>query len=158
MDVVYLQTHSEERPFQCEECKALFRTPFSLQRHLLIHNSKCVCVCVRECIRPYSLQPFVCVCVCESVCACVCVPKYSGTSFSQQPQSTASRQPENIPTDASSDFLAPPGVRAQGRGTRAGGQIEGPGRAGLSRGRAEQGLGRTGEGSPARPLPSLDRR
>ncbi|KAJ6668843.1 hypothetical protein lerEdw1_012329 [Lerista edwardsae] len=33
------QTHSEERPFQCEECKALFRTPFSLQRHLLIHNS-----------------------------------------------------------------------------------------------------------------------
>lgn len=35
-----LQTHSEERPFQCEECKALFRTPFSLQRHLLIHNSK----------------------------------------------------------------------------------------------------------------------
>lgn len=35
------QTHSEERPFQCEECKALFRTPFSLQRHLLIHNSKC---------------------------------------------------------------------------------------------------------------------
>lgn len=42
-----LQTHSEERPFQCEECKALFRTPFSLQRHLLIHTSKCVCVCVR---------------------------------------------------------------------------------------------------------------
>lgn len=37
-----LQTHSEERPFQCEECKALFRTPFSLHRHLLIHNSKCV--------------------------------------------------------------------------------------------------------------------
>lgn len=37
-----LQTHSEERPFQCEECKALFRTPFSLQRHLLIHTSKCV--------------------------------------------------------------------------------------------------------------------
>lgn len=36
----HLQTHSEERPFQCEECKALFRTPFSLQRHLLIHNSK----------------------------------------------------------------------------------------------------------------------
>lgn len=34
------QTHSEERPFQCEECKALFRTPFSLHRHLLIHNSK----------------------------------------------------------------------------------------------------------------------
>uniref|UniRef100_UPI00398EC8BD PR domain zinc finger protein 5 isoform X2 n=1 Tax=Pristiophorus japonicus TaxID=55135 RepID=UPI00398EC8BD len=34
------QTHSEERPFQCEECKALFRTPFSLQRHLLIHNSE----------------------------------------------------------------------------------------------------------------------
>lgn len=38
-----LQTHSEERPFQCEECKALFRTPFSLQRHLLIHNSKYEC-------------------------------------------------------------------------------------------------------------------
>lgn len=38
---LFLQTHSEERPFQCEECKALFRTPFSLQRHLLIHNSKC---------------------------------------------------------------------------------------------------------------------
>ncbi|NXC35365.1 PRDM5 protein, partial [Campylorhamphus procurvoides] len=35
-----VETHSEERPFQCEECKALFRTPFSLQRHLLIHNSK----------------------------------------------------------------------------------------------------------------------
>lgn len=35
-----LQTHSEERPFQCEECKALFRTPFSLHRHLLIHNSE----------------------------------------------------------------------------------------------------------------------
>ncbi|KAM6120167.1 LOW QUALITY PROTEIN: PR domain zinc finger protein 5 [Pterocles gutturalis] len=34
------KTHSEERPFQCEECKALFRTPFSLQRHLLIHNSE----------------------------------------------------------------------------------------------------------------------
>ncbi|KAG8512612.1 LOW QUALITY PROTEIN: PR domain zinc finger protein 5, partial [Galemys pyrenaicus] len=33
-------THSEERPFQCEECKALFRTPFSLQRHMLIHNSE----------------------------------------------------------------------------------------------------------------------
>ncbi|NWX53090.1 PRDM5 protein, partial [Steatornis caripensis] len=33
-------THSEARPFQCEECKALFRTPFSLQRHLLIHNSE----------------------------------------------------------------------------------------------------------------------
>lgn len=39
-NVFHLQTHSEERPFQCEECKALFRTPFSLQRHLLIHNSK----------------------------------------------------------------------------------------------------------------------
>lgn len=39
--LLFLQTHSEERPFQCEECKALFRTPFSLQRHLLIHNSKC---------------------------------------------------------------------------------------------------------------------
>lgn len=38
--VFHPQTHSEERPFQCEECKALFRTPFSLQRHLLIHNSK----------------------------------------------------------------------------------------------------------------------
>ncbi|XP_029684518.1 PR domain zinc finger protein 5 isoform X1 [Takifugu rubripes] len=37
---LFLQTHSEERPFQCEECKALFRTPFSLQRHLLIHNSE----------------------------------------------------------------------------------------------------------------------
>ncbi|XP_053887036.1 PR domain zinc finger protein 5 isoform X5 [Malaclemys terrapin pileata] len=35
-----IETHSEERPFQCEECKALFRTPFSLQRHLLIHNSE----------------------------------------------------------------------------------------------------------------------
>ncbi|KAM6441623.1 PR domain zinc finger protein 5 isoform 2-T2 [Liasis olivaceus] len=35
-----VETHSEERPFQCEECKALFRTPFSLQRHLLIHNSE----------------------------------------------------------------------------------------------------------------------
>ncbi|XP_066488723.1 PR domain zinc finger protein 5 isoform X2 [Tiliqua scincoides] len=35
-----VKTHSEERPFQCEECKALFRTPFSLQRHLLIHNSE----------------------------------------------------------------------------------------------------------------------
>lgn len=34
------QTHSEERPFQCEACRALFRTPFSLQRHLLTHNSK----------------------------------------------------------------------------------------------------------------------
>ncbi|KAM9028344.1 PR domain zinc finger protein 5 isoform 10-T10 [Ara ararauna] len=34
-----VETHSEERPFQCEECKALFRTPFSLQRHLLIHNN-----------------------------------------------------------------------------------------------------------------------
>ncbi|VTJ81851.1 Hypothetical predicted protein [Marmota monax] len=33
-------THSQERPFQCEECKALFRTPFSLQRHLLIHTSE----------------------------------------------------------------------------------------------------------------------
>lgn len=42
---LFLQTHSEERPFQCEECKALFRTPFSLQRHLLIHNSKCAGVC-----------------------------------------------------------------------------------------------------------------
>lgn len=39
--VFHPQTHSEERPFQCEECKALFRTPFSLQRHLLIHNSEC---------------------------------------------------------------------------------------------------------------------
>ncbi|KAK7819463.1 hypothetical protein U0070_015997, partial [Myodes glareolus] len=38
--VFLLQTHSEERPFQCDECKALFRTPFSLQRHLLIHNSE----------------------------------------------------------------------------------------------------------------------
>ncbi|XP_043552540.1 PR domain zinc finger protein 5 isoform X1 [Chiloscyllium plagiosum] len=35
-----ISTHSEERPFQCDECKALFRTPFSLQRHLLIHNSE----------------------------------------------------------------------------------------------------------------------
>lgn len=39
-ELILLQTHSEERPFQCDECKALFRTPFSLQRHLLIHNSK----------------------------------------------------------------------------------------------------------------------
>lgn len=44
-----LQTHSEERPFQCEECKALFRTPFSLQRHLLIHNSKYECLTVCSC-------------------------------------------------------------------------------------------------------------
>lgn len=43
-----LQTHSEERPFQCEECKALFRTPFSLQRHLLIHNSKYNHLCVHQ--------------------------------------------------------------------------------------------------------------
>uniref|UniRef100_F6SIP3 C2H2-type domain-containing protein n=1 Tax=Equus caballus TaxID=9796 RepID=F6SIP3_HORSE len=35
------KTHSEERPFHSsEECKALFRTPFSLQRHLLVHNSE----------------------------------------------------------------------------------------------------------------------
>ncbi|XP_030420495.1 PR domain zinc finger protein 5 isoform X5 [Gopherus evgoodei] len=40
LDEPPIETHSEERPFQCEECKALFRTPFSLQRHLLIHNSE----------------------------------------------------------------------------------------------------------------------
>lgn len=46
---LYLQTHSEERPFQCEECKALFRTPFSLQRHLLIHNSEFFCATLQCC-------------------------------------------------------------------------------------------------------------
>uniref|UniRef100_A0A9L0J1Q2 Zinc finger protein n=1 Tax=Equus asinus TaxID=9793 RepID=A0A9L0J1Q2_EQUAS len=35
------KTHSEERPFHSsDECKALFQTPFSLQRHLLVHNSE----------------------------------------------------------------------------------------------------------------------
>ena len=50
-----LQTHSEERPFQCEECKALFRTPFSLQRHLLIHNSKCEAPAAELKVKSYLL-------------------------------------------------------------------------------------------------------